>query len=237
MTLPNTAKWILGAVHVSSWHLSILEKSGFPSTLHWLYWPHLQQLQWELRCLDLIWTPNVRCQNSVILISHRVASCVYWIRSHRPQVENGTITTNWTSQWSPRFCFLLRTQKNPRDLPRPPGQCVLWKSSGARTQRLQSTNQKSYSGESRNSCCQTTTIIQPPRTLPLWYYLTQLNIKQKVVAKPRILFTPSGYPHCALQEKVFAFWCTPPGSLSNLHTERSYGLCLKYIGFCKKKSK
>ena len=160
-----------GAVHMLSWCLSVLENADFASRHYCLYWPNLHQLQWELRCLDLIWIPNVRCQNFVVLIS----PCVYWIRSHRPQVEKGTITMSCASQQSPRCCFLLRTLKTQGSTS-PPGQCVLWKSSVVRTQRLQSTDQKSYSEERRNSWCQATTLIQPPCTLPLWYYLTQFNI-------------------------------------------------------------
>lgn len=100
-----------GAVHALSWCPSIPEKADFSSRLHCLYWPNLHQLQWELRCLDLIWTPYVRCQNFVILISHWIATCVYWVRSHRPQVEKGTITMSCASQRSQRHCFLLRILK------------------------------------------------------------------------------------------------------------------------------
>lgn len=159
--------------------------------LHGLYWLNFHQLRGELRCLDPTWTPSIKCQIFFVIISHWIASRVYWIRSHRPQVDKGTITVSCTSQRSPSCCFLLRTFKkkkkqNTRYLPSRTVQSVLWKSSAARTQRLQSIAQKIYSGRGHNSCCQTTTIIQPPCTLPLRYYLTQLNIKQKVVAKPRI---------------------------------------------------
>lgn len=108
-TLPNTVNWMQVAVLVLSWCLSTLEKADFPSRLQRLYWPNLHQLQQELRCLDFIWTPNVRCQNFAILISHWIASCMYWIGSHRPQVEKGTITMSCASRRSPRYCFLLST--------------------------------------------------------------------------------------------------------------------------------
>lgn len=62
-------------------------------------------LWWELGCLVAIWTLNFKRQNFVVLTSGWTISHMYWIRSHRPQVEKGTITMSWASQWAPGCCF------------------------------------------------------------------------------------------------------------------------------------
>lgn len=175
-TFPSPAPQTEGAIHVLGWCLSILEKADFPYKPPWLCWMNLHQLPH----LDT----SIRCQILFILISPRIASCVQWPGSHRPQVEN-----DHNEQPQPEITqrlFAFEDTKKNKHLPSPLGQCVLRKSWLARTQRFQKTNQKRYNGEGHNSCCRAPTITQPPRTVPLWYHLTQLNIKQKVVAKPRL---------------------------------------------------
>lgn len=124
-------------------------------------------LWWELGCLNSIWTPNVKCQNFVSLnnlsyVLNQVTSPSSGERHYHNELSKPVST---------RIVFYFENAKKKTHQPylfSPPGLCVPWKSSIVRTQRLRSTAQKRYSGESRNSYCQDTIIIQPPPTLPLW---------------------------------------------------------------------
>lgn len=166
MTLPKTVEWMQGAVHaLREGCLPILEKAG--SKLHWLYGLNLHQLQQELRCLDLIWKPNVRCQIFVILVS-RASPLV--------STEPGHIALKWRKAQQQRAVQAPVTEVlfSSEDTEKPQEHtqssrtmCTMKKRWVTRTQRLKSPDQKSCSGEGRNSCCQATIIIQPPCTFLL----------------------------------------------------------------------
>lgn len=138
-----------------------LEKAA--SGLHRLYDLNLHQARQELRGnLDLIWKPNVRCQNFVILISPV---------SRLVSTEPGHIALKWRKAQPQRAvpAPVAEVLFSSEDTEKPQGHtqsssttCTMKKRWVTRTQRLKSPDQKSRGGEGRNSRCQATIMIQPP---------------------------------------------------------------------------